>query len=269
LEVDIVSLHIKPILISIGLAFGLITPVQAQVSLSVSGGTEAIASYFQLGNCLDFNASGVAMHVACDGSARQRFVFASGNYGEIRNAGRCLTSGLVNGPLTLQACTNATNQRWGYQGDGALRNERGFCVDIEGGNRASGGRVVAWTCSGSLNQKWYPAQAKVSVRMTSIPSSMTSTSFSGPALVSSSGVSPYNIVAGGAGNIVAGGAGNIVAGGAGNIVAGGAGNIIAASIVAGGAGNLIANDGASMRSLSLIANDGASFRGLNAVGFRR
>jgi Ricin-type beta-trefoil lectin domain len=248
-------------------------PAHAQVALSVTGGKEAIASYFKLGNCLDFNTNGVAMHVTCNGSDQQRFVFVSGSYGQIRgNSGRCLTSGLQSGALTLQDCATGTrkpqNQSWGYQSDGSLRNELGFCVDVEGANRVSGGRVVAWTCSGSLNQKWYQGQSGVRARMTAIPSAMLSTSFSGLALVSSSSVSQNNIVAGGAGNIVAGGAGNIVAGGAGNIVAGGAGNIIAASIVAGGAGNLIANDGASMRSLRLIANDGASLT-LSGAGFKQ
>lgn len=244
-------------------------PAHAQVALSVTGGKEAIASYFKLGNCLDFNGDGVAMHVTCDGSDKQRFVFVSGSYGQIRgNSGRCLTSGLQSGALSLQACANGRNQRWGYQGDGSLRNELGLCVDVEGENRTSGGRVMAFSCSGRLNQKWYQGQSGVRARMTAIPSAMLSTSFSGPALVSSSGLSQSNIVAGGAGNIVAGGAGNIVAGGAGNIVAGGAGNIIAASIVAGGAGNLIANDGASMRSLRLIANDGASLT-LSGAGFKQ
>jgi len=257
----------KQALSIVALAVGTlgITPAQAQVAITISGGKEAVASYFKLGNCLDFNGSGVAMHVTCDASDRQRFVFVSGSYGQIRgNSGQCLTSGLQSGALTLQTCANGKNQRWGYQSDGSLRNELGLCVDVEGENRSNGGRVVAYTCSGKLNQKWYQGRAGVSARITAIPSTMQSASFSGAALVSSSGLSQNNIVAGGAGNIVAGGAGNIIAGGAGNIIAGGAGNIIAASILAGGAGNLIANDGASMRSLSA-----SSFSAGGGAGFRR
>lgn len=227
-----------------------------QITLQVSGGNPAIASYYQLGNCLDFNAAGVAMHMPCTASSgTQQLRFASGSYGQLTTAGRCLTSGTAPGPLTLQPCTNATNQRWGFQPDGSLRNELGFCADIEGGNRSAGGRVVGWSCSGSMNQKWYVATSGANVRMTQIPSNLYSGSIAGSALISSRGVSTSNIVAGGAGNIVAGGAGNIiaasvVAGGAGNIVAAGAGNIVAGgagNIVAGGAGNLLANDGGGLR----------------------
>lgn len=221
-----------------------------QIGLQVSGGNPAIASYYQLGNCLDFNGSGVAMHMPCTaGSATQQLRFASGSYGMLTTAGRCLTSGTSTGPLTLQPCTNATNQRWGIQPDGSLRNELGFCADIEGGNRSAGGRVVGWSCSGAMNQKWYVATSGARVRMTQIPSNLYSGSIAGSALISSRGISSSNIVAGGAGNIVAGGAGNIIAA---SVVAGGAGNIVAAgagNIVAGGAGNLIANDGAGIRAV--------------------
>ncbi len=230
-----------------------------QIGLQVTGGSPAIASYYQLGNCLDFNAAGVAMHMPCNASsANQQLRFSTGSYGMLTAAGRCLTSGTATGPLTLQPCTNATNQRWGLQPDGSLRNELGFCADIEGGNRSAGGRVVGWTCSGAMNQKWYTATSGASVRMTQIPSNLYSGSIAGSALISSRGISTSNIVAGGAGNIVAGGAGNIiaasvVAGGAGNIVAAGAGNIVAGgagNIVAGGAGNLLANDGAGLRPVA-------------------
>lgn len=236
---------------------------QAQVTVSVTGGTPAIATYFAIGNCMDVGNANVIMHATCQsGRGAQGWRFVSGSYGMISLGNQtCLQSNGSGAPLTAAACNNGTNQRWGIQTNGELRNELGLCADIEGGNRSSGGRVVGFSCHGGMNQKWYAATSggRATYRV-------SSTTFAAPppgrALVSSRGVSSSNIVAGGAGNIVAGGAGNIVAGGAGNIVAGGAGNIIAASIVAGGAGNIVAGGAGN-----LIANDGASLRSIAAGSY--
>lgn len=252
----------------------------AQGAVAVSGGLPAIASYYAIGSCLDVANANVIMHAACNaGRGAQAWRFVSGSYGQISLGNQtCLTSGLASGqPLTAQMCSNGRNQRWGFQGDGSLRNEINLCVTVEGGNRASGARIVAANCNASMTQKWYMATSggKATFRI----SSTTFVVPTGKALITSSGESAQNIVAGGAGNIVAGGAGNIVAGGAGNIVAGGAGNIvaggagniIAASIVAGGAGNIVAGGAGNIvagGAGNLIANDGASMRVIAASSYR-
>lgn len=233
---------------------------QAQVTVSVRGGNPTIASYYQIGHCLDVGNNNVIMYATCNsGRGAQGWRFVSGGaYGMISLGNQtCLQANAAGAALTAAICTNADNQKWSYTaGTGELRNQQAsLCADVEGGNRASGGRIVAYRCQGSMNQKWYLATSggtatyQISARtpMTSLPP--------GRALATSRGISSSNIVAGGAGNLTLSG-GQIIAGGAGNIVAGGAGNIIAASILAGGAGNvvaagnLIANDGASLRSIA-------------------
>ncbi|WP_395650195.1 ricin-type beta-trefoil lectin domain protein [Brevundimonas sp.] len=237
---------------------------RAQVTVTVSGGTPTIASYYQIGHCLDVGNSNVIMYATCQsGRGAQGWRFVSGSYGMISLGNQtCLQSNGQGSPLSAAGCNNGQNQRWGIQANGELRNELGLCADIEGGNRASGARIVGWSCHGGMNQKWYTATS--GGRATYRISSTTPLSGLQPgrALLASRGVSSSNIVAGGAGNIVAGGAGNIVAGGAGNIIAGGAGNIIAASILAGGAGNIVAGGAGN-----LIANDGASLRNIAPGGY--
>lgn len=252
----------------------------AQTAITVSGGQPAIATYYAIGNCLDVANANVIMHATCNATrGAQAWRFVSGAYGQISLGNQtCLTSGLSAGqPLTAQMCANGRNQRWGFQGDGSLRNEINLCVTVEGGNRASGARIIGASCDGSMTQKWYIATS--GGRATFRISSSTFVAPTGKAVITSRGESTQNIVAGGAGNIVAGGAGNIVAGGAGNIVAGGAGNIvaggagniIAASIVAGGAGNIVAGGAGNIvagGAGNLIANDGASMRNASAASFR-
>lgn len=221
---------------------------------SVSG-SPSISSYFAIGKCLDVRTSdNQILLYDCHGGWNQAFRFVSGNYGMISlGNNQCLTSGTWTGPLSAQTCTNASNQRWGFQPNGTLRNELGFCADIEGGNRNSGTRVMGWWCQASSNQMWYPSVTSNSANLGLAQTSGLVGQSGKTSFISSMGFSGGNIVASGGGNIVAGGAGNIVAGGAGNIIAGGAGNILqkntiallandGGGIVAGGAGNLLPNN---------------------------
>lgn len=218
---------------------------------SISG-SPAIASYHALGMCLDVRSSDNAVLLwNCHGGWNQAFRFVSGDYGMISLGNdQCLTSGLVNGALSAQTCTNATNQRWGFQTDGSLRNELGFCADIAGGSKSAGTQIYGWSCHGGSNQKWYPAVTAASANLGLSAALRLQNSGSATSLLSSQNFSGGNIVASGGGNIVASGGGNIVASGGGNIVAGGAGNMIASA-----GGYLIANDGAS-----IVAGGAGNFR---------
>jgi hypothetical protein len=204
-------------------------------------GSPSIASYHALGMCLDVRTSDNAVLLwNCHGGWNQAFRFVDGSYGMISLGNQqCLTSGLVNGPLTAQTCTNTTNQRWGFQNDGSLRNELGLCADIAGGSQSAGAEIYGWGCHGGTNQKWYPAVTASSANLGLYISTQLQQSGGAKAVLTSAGFSGANIVASGGGNIVASGGGNLIANDG-------------TSIVAGGAGNLLANDGAS-----LIANDGA------------
>ena len=81
-------------------------------------------------------------------------------YGQIKMDGVCLTGNTGNKALTWETCrTNDPGQRWGFD-KGRLRNERGWCADLEGGRRGANVPVLAWNCSGAGNQVWrahYPA----------------------------------------------------------------------------------------------------------------
>lgn len=239
---------LKTLLIIAAAWAGTALPGQAQ---SVSG-SPAIASYHALGMCLDVRSGDNAVLLwNCHGGWNQAFRFVSGDYGMISLGNdQCLTSGLVNAPLSAQTCTNAANQRWGFQGDGSLRNELGFCADIAGGSRSAGTQIYGWGCHGGTNQKWYPAVTAASANLGFSAATRLQQAGGATSVLSSQNFSGGNIVASGGGNIVASGGGNIVASGGGNIVAGGAGNMIASS-----GGYLIANDGAS-----IVAGGAGNFR---------
>jgi hypothetical protein len=75
-------------------------------------------------------------------------------YGQIAMDGSCLTGATGNRALTWEGCRNTDPaQRWGFQG-GRLRNERGWCADLEGGRSGPNVTVLAWNCSGAANQVW-------------------------------------------------------------------------------------------------------------------
>ncbi|MFM7545178.1 MAG: ricin-type beta-trefoil lectin domain protein [Synechococcales cyanobacterium] len=87
-------------------------------------------------------------------------------YGQIKMDGFCLTGNTGNRPLTWETCwTNDPGQRWAFD-NGRLRNERGWCADLEGGRRGANVPVVAWNCSGAGNQVWkahYPVNLRSTI----------------------------------------------------------------------------------------------------------
>lgn len=215
----------------------------AGVSQAQVRGAPAVASYHAQGYCLDVRATDSQVLLwACHGGSNQAFRFVSGNYGMMSLGDqRCLTSGLTSGsPLTAQTCTNAANQRWGFQGDGTLRNETGLCADIEGGGRGNGARILGYSCQRSTNQQWYPAVTARSAPLGTAAQLKMQGRSGIKTFLSSANFSGGNIVASGGGNIVSGGADNLIANDGASIVAGGAGNMLARS------GSLIANDGAGI-----------------------
>lgn len=75
-------------------------------------------------------------------------------YGEIKMDGYCLTGNAGNKVLTWEDCrTNDPGQKWGFE-RGRLRNERGWCADLEGGRSGANVAVLAWKCTGAGNQVW-------------------------------------------------------------------------------------------------------------------
>lgn len=75
-------------------------------------------------------------------------------YGQIKMDGFCLTGNTGNKALTWETCrANDPGQRWGFE-RGRLRNERGWCADLQGGRSGANVPVLAWNCSGAGNQVW-------------------------------------------------------------------------------------------------------------------
>ena len=223
----------------------LAAPAYAQTQ-----GSPAIVSYYSKGMCLDTRASDQAVLIwTCHGGGNQAFRFVSGDYGQISlGNGDCLTGGATRGAgVKASSCgANTAHQRWGFQKDGSLRNEAGWCADIEGASTSAGTRVISWECNaGAGNQKWYPGvtvkSAMLGLADLSALSVRAGRKQATQSFVMSQGFSTANMVAAGGGNMVAAGGGNMVAAGGGNLV----GND-GASIVLGGAGKLIGNDGSTM-----------------------
>lgn len=158
------SLGRRTLLIAAAIAAGssIAAGVGAQPYSLVINGTPVIASAFRPGQCLDIRANGNdALLWQCHGGRNQEFRFASGSYGQIRVQGKCLsTSGGGGTSLVAADCRNTPAQRWGFASSGLLRNEQGWCADVEkeGGH---GSRVIAWTCgNGKGNQQWMHARFK-------------------------------------------------------------------------------------------------------------
>lgn len=150
-------------------------------------------------------------------------------YGQIQMNGRCLTGRNGNQPLTWEGCNGSDrSQKWSLQ-NRTLKNEGGWCADVEGGRGGAGARVMAWNCNGQGNQKWgrhivenYKAVAsRISNQTIRSNFERNASKASAGAVISTT---TGNLVSPGGGNMVAAGGGNMVAAGGGNMVAAGGGN---------------------------------------------
>lgn len=74
-------------------------------------------------------------------------------YGKITMDNLCLTGNTGKSSLTWETCRNDPGQTWSFV-NGRLRNERGWCADLEGGRTGANVPVLAWNCSGASNQTW-------------------------------------------------------------------------------------------------------------------
>lgn len=84
----------------------------------------------------------------------QRPITGFSGYGQIRMNDRCLAGRNGGQPLTWEGCARGDRaQIWGFS-NGRLNNELGWCADVEGNRGGSGVRVLAWQCSGAINQRW-------------------------------------------------------------------------------------------------------------------
>ncbi|MGB3809904.1 MAG: ricin-type beta-trefoil lectin domain protein [Parvibaculum sp.] len=202
--------------------FRYILAASAAVLLSASfiqpANAEVMASGHKAGQCLDMRNGVEAILWSCHGAGNQSFAFRSGSYGELLVGGRCLsTTGGAGSGIVAGSCNGSRGQKWTITSAGALRNEEGWCADVERGG-GQGSRVIAWQCSGSSNQRWGFSRFVSAVQAASqgLLSSSAVSAASGAragSVINSNGV----VSAGGANAVAAGGA-NVVAAGGGNIL---------------------------------------------------
>ncbi|MER7930028.1 serine/threonine protein kinase [Streptomyces sp. NPDC096057] len=94
------------------------------------------------------------VHVACDGSAAQRWQTGSGD--TFRSLGKCMT--VADGAsddrteIQLSACSGDSSQRFHFSGRELVADQSQKCVTVFGGT--SGTVVVLWECNAWDNQTW-------------------------------------------------------------------------------------------------------------------
>ncbi len=57
--------------------------------------------------------------------------------------------------LSTYPCTSGyTGQSWTFAGDGSIRTQQNYCIDIPNSVKTPGTRVWLWQCNGGAGQKW-------------------------------------------------------------------------------------------------------------------
>lgn len=178
---------------------------------------EVIASGQRAGQCLDMKNGTEANLWACHGQGNQDFRFRSGSYGELLVGGRCLASTASGAVLVATTCNGSRAQKWIVTAQGALRNEEGFCADVERGG-GQGSRVLAWSCGNGANQRWGFARYMSAVQAASMGlinrSALPSLSNARPGL----SINANGVVAAGGANVVSAGGANVVSAGGANVL---------------------------------------------------
>ena len=137
--------------------------VAPKAAAPVTTGQPVIASYFVSGRCLAITgAKSELEYDNCDRQSHQSFHFKGGVSGEIIQGDLCLTSVMRGEPLALRPCAGKPEQDWVFSEDGSLRNRADQCADILRFDARVHASVIAWACTGTDNQKWYPAVAVAS-----------------------------------------------------------------------------------------------------------
>lgn len=106
----------------------------------------------------------------CDGSDLQtwRLVSVGGDFFEWRNVGNglCLSNdGSTAGSDVVQwPCENRTEQQWEADGEALVARHSNLCLDVFGGNRANGTKLISWGCrdaAGNQQFLWQGTSAPV------------------------------------------------------------------------------------------------------------
>ncbi|MDC7677792.1 ricin-type beta-trefoil lectin domain protein [Asticcacaulis machinosus] len=201
-------------------------PQQVVAAIPPINGQPVLATYYVQGRCLNVTGRSTVTIDVCERRPAQDFRFRSGASGQIVQGDKCLASSVKGEPLVVKACANVPEQDWTLTGEGTLRNRVDVCADIFAFLTRNGTDVIAWDCTGTDNQKFYPAIAAESgsfslgealaKQLSGADGKVTTVSMVG-------GYSAYNLTGSGGRTISVDAKGRITGGEGGTLVVGGAG----------------------------------------------
>lgn len=232
-----------------------------EASVEPIKGQPVIASYFLQGRCLAASAKGDLTIENCNRQAEQALSFASDNSGAIVQGGKCLGSAVKGEALVVGACTKKPEQDWAFTEDGTLRNRAGLCADILAFGTRVGTPVIAWDCTATDNQKFYPAIAAQSGTATlgaQLAGALKSSNVTTLSVIA--GYSPFNVTGSGGTALGSNETHHITGGMNDTVVFGGAGVLTVRFL------NGLANDAikAQAGKVSLLPADWSFFSGKTA-----
>lgn len=169
------------------------------------------------------DSGGAAVTAAWAGQAP---IAGFSGYGQVRVNGRCLSGpGPAGQPLRWESCRRGDKGQVWALANRRLNNELGWCADVEGNRSGPGVRVLAWSCTGAINQQFkaHPVVSAESVAAR-IPDPAVRQTFVQTAQTARPGAA----ISLATGRLVGLDAGTLNAAGGQNMIAAGSGNLIAA-----------------------------------------
>jgi hypothetical protein len=147
-------------------------------------------------------------------------------YGPIRVNGRCLTAtGPAGQPVRWQNCRPGEKSQIWALAHQRLNNELGWCADVEGNRPGAGVRLVAWNCSGAVNQQF---KAHPVVPAQSVAARISDPGVRQALLQTAQTARPGSLISLTTGRLIGVDAGTLIAAGGQNMIAAGNGQLIAA-----------------------------------------
>lgn len=146
-------------------------------------------------------------------------------YGQIHLNGQCLTGKAASQQLRWEACRGGDKSQVWALANRRLNNEAGWCADVEGNRAGAGVRVLAYKCSGAINQQW---NAHTAVAAQTAAARISNAAVRTEFLRNAQSARPGAVISLATGKVIAAGGGNVIAAGGGNVIAAGGGNVIAA-----------------------------------------
>ena len=129
----------------------------AAFALALGGAFAARADIFESANapgmCINASSGGVSI-LPCDGSPNPDFATKSIGGGRIIVAGvRCLQMAGENNMPNLVQWSPSACTKFSFGNNGPVSGD-GLCLDVKGGGKKTGTKVIGWRCNGQTNQRW-------------------------------------------------------------------------------------------------------------------